>query len=138
MKQGVAVGAFIQNSKKEFLVVKRSDSDEYMAGKWELPGGGIEDEEPQEGLTREVKEETGLDILALKPLSVDAYIYDKGLEPIQRIEITFLCSIKATEKIHLSPEHSAYQWITPDGVNEFDFSDYMLNVIKKSLEALEQ
>ena len=44
----------------EFLVVKRSDNEEYFNGAWEFPGGKLEDNEMLfDGLKRELLEETG-------------------------------------------------------------------------------
>ena len=137
MKQQVCVGAFIQNKKGQFLVVKRSDEDDYMAGMWELPGGGIDaSESPQKGLQREVAEEIGLDVDVAKPLGVHTYIMETEQESIHRVEITFLCIAKKDKEVVLSFEHSDYQWILPQEVSDFDFSDYMRQVITDCLQAL--
>lgn len=57
------VKVLIQNGNGEFLVVQKSDNYEWKAGKWELPGGKIEDSEDRfEAAKRELKTETGLEI----------------------------------------------------------------------------
>ena len=49
----------IKNNKEEFLLIRQT----YGSRKWTLPGGGIKKgEDPQETVTREVKEEVSLDI----------------------------------------------------------------------------
>ena len=49
------------------LFLKRTNYVKKYAGKWDLPGGHIHvDEDVVEGLRREVKEETGLDIKEVK------------------------------------------------------------------------
>lgn len=151
MKQQVCVGGFIQNNEGKFLVVKRSDTDEFMAGKWELPGGGVDGEEtPQKALIREIKEEVGLDIIVGRPLTVNTYSMktekssqessnNQNGDQISRIEITFLCHALKPFKdnsVTLSFEHSAYQWITQGMTHNFAFSDYMLKVISDSLQDL--
>lgn len=137
MKQGVCVGAFIQNKNGEFLIVKRSDVDEFMAGMWELPGGGIEvGENSQEGLKREVFEETGLHVIVGKPLGVHDYMYNGGNESVHRVEITFLCSFKESDIVHLSFEHSDYKWISPSEIKNWNFSGYIMQVITDSINNL--
>lgn len=52
----------IVNEKNEFLLIKRTSSDSH-AGYWETPGGGVDEGESiYEANTREVKEETGLEL----------------------------------------------------------------------------
>lgn len=46
---------------------------------WSLPGGGVDfDEQPVEGLVREVKEETGYDVEVGDPITVHAWINPHG------------------------------------------------------------
>lgn len=63
-------------------------------------------ENPFEGLKRETKEETGLEIEILNPLKVHHFPRDDG----QKITmITFYCK-PLTDSVKLSEEHIAYQW----------------------------
>jgi 8-oxo-dGTP pyrophosphatase MutT (NUDIX family) len=63
-----AVVAIIQQSNK-FLLVKRSDYIETAKGYWCPVSGGIEENETQEqALKREVMEEVGLDVVAVKKI----------------------------------------------------------------------
>jgi len=57
----VAVGIIRNASKQIFLAQRASTS--YMANKWEFPGGKIEaGESAEEGLVRELHEETGIEV----------------------------------------------------------------------------
>lgn len=135
MQQQVCVGGFLQRKSGEFLVVKRSDSDEFLPGMWELPGGGSDHgEDPQAALMREVGEEVGLDVAVGKPLGVHVYFLEKNKEKIQRVEITFLCSFDEAQSVALSFEHSEYKWIAKEQMASFDFSEYMREVIRDALK----
>jgi len=85
MKYKVTIGIFgiITNKKDEVLLVHRNDYD-----LWNLPGGGLEKgESPWEGVIREVKEETGLDVEVSKLLGV----YSKA--PKNEIVFNFECGV---------------------------------------------
>ncbi len=66
----VAVGAVIENEGGGVLLVKhKPERGGFWQGKWICPGGELElGETIGEGIKREVKEETGLEIELVKPL----------------------------------------------------------------------
>lgn len=70
MKIKVAVGAVIENDAEEILLVKHvPPRGGFWQGKWICPGGALElGETIQEGILREVKEETNLDVELTTPL----------------------------------------------------------------------
>ena len=56
----VSVKALILDDQKRFLLMKEHD------GVWDLPGGGLDfGEDPRECLTREIKEEAGLEVISI-------------------------------------------------------------------------
>jgi|SRR6185437_3367029 len=58
----IAQKAFIENEQGQVLLVQYPDDDP-AGGVWDLPGGRLnEGEEPANGLTREVFEETGAEV----------------------------------------------------------------------------
>ncbi|MDO8567992.1 MAG: NUDIX domain-containing protein [Dehalococcoidales bacterium] len=67
----IGVGAIIEDESGRVLLVKhKPDRGGYWQGKWICPGGALElGETIEEGIKREVKEETRLDIDLLEPLS---------------------------------------------------------------------
>jgi len=66
----VAVGAVIEDGKGRILLVKhKPERGGYWQGKWICPGGELEfGEEIKEGIKREVKEETNLEVELVTPL----------------------------------------------------------------------
>lgn len=103
----LAVKALIVRDSK-ILLIKRSNNDSHKPGVWEFPGGRLErGENPQKGLKREVKEETGLSINVLNPLTVAQFTRDDK----QKITmITFLCSSKKGD-VKLGKEHTKAEWL---------------------------
>lgn len=103
----ISVKSFIVNDRDELLLVKRENGDTHCPGIWEIPGGRIElGEDPFEGLKRETKEETGLDVEVLNPLEIQHFTREDG----QKITmIIFLCR-PASDSVNLSEEHTDHEW----------------------------
>ena len=71
------VAALIKKDNK-VLIAKRATGDENVYGKWEFPGGKVEENELEErAIEREIKEEFELDIKAKKFIrTVDLRLYE--------------------------------------------------------------
>lgn len=128
-KYALAVKAFIVNNKKIFII-KRSDKDIQKPGIWEIPGGRLNiNEGLLEGLKRETKEETNLDIDIISPISVRRFKRDDK----QDIEMTIYLCKALNKNIKLSKEHTEFEWIKIDKAEEklADFFHQELEIIKK-------
>lgn len=128
----LAVNAFILNKKSQVLLVKRSDTDTFLPGFWELPGGGVDGEEsPQEALEREIREEVGLSVSVYEPLKMSQYTLEENVEKIIKTEICFLCIPEASTTVTLSHEHAEYRWVSQEEINAlFPLSSYIQQVVK--------
>jgi len=105
----IVVKALIKN-KDFFLLLKTTASDQNnnLSG-WETPGGHLEfGEEVSEGLIREIKEETGLNVKILFPFNV--FSLNVGKED-SLIGINYLAEYNGGEVKMDTSEHSCYQWI---------------------------
>lgn len=111
----VAVGAVIENPRlNKILVIQRALDQDFKGGMWEIGYGRIDQfEDPEAGLKREIREETGLeDITIGETLSVwHLYRGPKNAEN-DLIGITYHATTYS-EKITLSKEHAAYRWVEP-------------------------
>ena len=135
-RKDIGSNAIILNSKGEILLVKRSDTDKYFPGEWELPGGGVDfTETPQESLKREVLEECGLTVAVGKPLGVHRFEMEENGVVIAVSEVTFLCTLTSpAQAVTVSHEHSAYRWIVKKEIENFQVNEYMKNVLQDALE----
>src|SRR5688500_8159078 len=72
------------------LLCRISEAVAGAAGKWTLPGGGIDfGEHPQAAAVREVFEETGLNVRVSELVEIDSVVFDAshGLRIIYRAEV---------------------------------------------------
>ncbi|WP_420796233.1 NUDIX domain-containing protein [Agreia bicolorata] len=100
----------VVHSNGRVLLVRRSDDDEYLPGREELPSGGVDDGESiDEGRTRELQEEIALGEHRVDDGSVGLFDYTDGHGRLAR-QFTFSIPWPNGEP-RLSPEHSSYRWI---------------------------
>ena len=93
------------------MLLRRSASDALRPGAWDFPGGGIEPGEGiADGLSREVREETGLSVAAAKLTLVYAAtaVREQADESITRL--LFVAHLSADAPIILSFEHDSFKW----------------------------
>jgi sugar-specific transcriptional regulator TrmB/8-oxo-dGTP pyrophosphatase MutT (NUDIX family) len=108
-------------------------------GKWEMPGGRIEDgESVKDTLGREIKEELGVELLDIdKPIHDFEFSYakpDKAETYLFKAQVYPANIGKGT--IVLSPEHQNYRWFSPDETGELNmqqgYKDAIGEYFKKS------
>lgn len=128
MKAKYRPGIFIVTYRKnkgiiEYIILKRKM---HWVG-WEFPKGGLEGIKKRfflkNNITREIKEETNLDIISgtIKDHKTKGkYKYDKPLPDrpgiIGQTYRLFSCEVKGRAKIssNVDPEHSDLKWLTYD------------------------
>ena len=116
----VAAKAVIMNDKNQILILREDSHDEStQAGLYGLPGGRINtDESFFDGLKREVLEETGLKVEAIKPVFVGEWWPTiKGVKT-HIVAVFILCRTKSTT-VKLSEEHDDFVWL-----DAADFAKY--------------
>lgn len=96
----VAVGAVIEDDQGRILLVKhRPERGGFWQGKWICPGGKLMlGESIEEGIKREVKEETDLEISLTTPLvSFDRIVKSGGHSELHVIYIDYLAKVSSGE-----------------------------------------
>jgi len=138
--QRVVVGGVIFNKEGKVLILQRSKDEDIFPGIWELPSGKREFfEDSQSGLTREIKEETGLSkIKIIMPFYVFEYKVEKQEEIRDTTQINFLVKLLEDEEVKLSKEHQNFAWISKDEVEKYKLSEAIKNVILKAFELLKK
>lgn len=116
-----ATAAFIINDKEEMLVVRRAK--EPAKGTLDLPGGFCDmGESVEEGMIREIKEETGLEVKDVKYLfsSPNEYVYS-GMG-IHTLDMDYLVRVHS-DSIAITAEDDAAEamWIPINKVNPAEF-----------------
>ena len=108
------VAALIEKDGK-YLIARRSTGSSDVLGKWEFPGGKVDQEETEENASeREIKEEFEMDIKAIKFLANNVCEY-----PTKTIDL------RLYECKHMSGEfnlhdHSEYRFVDKADIIKFD------------------
>jgi len=111
-----SVTAAILIKDNKILIAKRKINDK-LAGKWEFPGGTIEDgETPEECLKREMKEEFDIDVSVGDSLGESIYHYSQ--EAIQLLAYRSYWKSGVMEP----QAHDEYRWVTIDEIDTYDFA----------------
>ena len=106
-----ATVAFIMNEKDELLVVRRKN--EPAKGTLDLPGGFVDMEETgEEGVMREVMEETGLEAASVAyQFSIpNLYLYS-GLT-IHTLDMFYIVEVKDLSHVEAKDDAAEYLWIS--------------------------
>jgi 8-oxo-dGTP diphosphatase len=113
----LVVAAGLVNDKGEVLLAKRPVG-KRLAGKWEFPGGKVEEgETPESALSRELKEELGITVEHAEPFWFLSHDY------VQEFGFHLLMPIYLVNKWQGTPqalEHAAICWKRPDKMHEMD------------------
>lgn len=115
-----ATVALIVNDQGEWLCVRRAK--EPAKGTLDLPGGFSDlYETSEEGVIREVKEETGLDVAAVEFLfSIpNQYVYS-GFT-VHTMDMFYRCRVNSCEGAHAADDASELLWLRPEAIRPEDF-----------------
>ncbi len=116
---------------QEYVLILRKSLRERLAKDthgWDFPGGGLEPFEPlMDALSREVMEETGLQVRVVAP----AYVYDEIQDEKHLIIIKFACC-QPTGTLKLSSEHDFHCWVPMNELQHREFPEWMKEEIRRA------
>lgn len=106
-RHSVSVAGVVVRDDGRLLAIRRADN-----GAWELPGGVLELEEtPEEGVRREIREESGIEVEVAELTGVYKNV------TVGVVALVFRCKPSGGAE-RTSDESTAVQWLTPEEVSE--------------------
>ena len=112
--------AIIKNAKGEILVERRKQ--EPAIGTLDLPGGFTQiGETSEEGLAREVMEETGLKVTDAKYLFSLPNIYRYSGIDIHTLDMFYLCEVEDDSVVAAGDDAADCMWLNPDDIHTEQF-----------------
>lgn len=125
MDSQVAVKAVIRNKDDKYLIVREGE-------RWQAVGGRLDKgEKLEDGLRREVLEETGITELEVgKVIHVDEWFAKPEGELKHIVALFFLCTANPVNVI-LSDEHQGYAWASASELEQY--GDMMEKEIKQAI-----
>lgn len=115
-KKTIKVAAAIIRKNGKVFCAERAYG--FLKGKWEFPGGKVEDgEKPEEAVIREIKEELGTEIAVDRFLLNVKYEYSDFLLDMDCFECHVVKGRLEVEK----SIHSAERWVDETKLNEIDW-----------------
>ena len=126
LQTGVTARSLVFNDQGQILIVKRSSTDPYHAGTWDLPGGRLEPGEDVTGaVKRETQEEVGIGLR--EPKLIFATSDMRG--DVTKTWVFYSEEVPPQwDSVELSDEHDEYKWIYPHELNTYTDYDILLRL----------
>lgn len=119
--------AIVENEEKKYLISRRQEG-QHLAGKWEFPGGKVEEGEMlEEAMQRELKEEVGLNAVQYCLFNSLTFHYD-SLE----LDIKFYL-VTQFEGNAIGLEGQQVKWVLAEELSGYDFPKANREIIKRLL-----
>jgi 8-oxo-dGTP diphosphatase len=116
--------AIVRNNEGKILILRRSPTDPFHAGAWDLPGGqGELGEDIHETAARETREEAGIILSDLRVVFAVSRKRSEGSGTW-----VFFAGSAPEPEIMLSAEHDDYQWIAPEELPHYTNYDVLLDM----------
>jgi ribonuclease HI len=131
MNQRIAVRALIKKDEK-VLLLRRASGRQSILGKYELPGGRVDHgEQPEEALTRHLRETTGLSPQTIQLADVLTYVDHDNRDIQYAIILYFVSIVSVGSDVNLNTNYDHYIWRKPSSVRQdelTELSQLLLNI----------
>ncbi len=112
--------AFILNAKGELLVERRKENP--GKGTLDLPGGFSDiSETAEEGVRREVKEETGLTVTNCQYLFSQPNVYRYAGFDVHTLDLFFRCEVEDESQLQAMDDAAECFWLAPEDIHTEEF-----------------
>jgi 8-oxo-dGTP diphosphatase len=131
------VGALLWSPKlQKFLILKRSQEQDFECGIWESGTGRVDQGENfTQALRREMLEELGVDIQIEFIIGTTHFYRGEKIPANEMIGVYYFCTVDDPEEIQVSWEHSEYQWVTiEDAEALFPEGYWLLDIMNRAEE----
>lgn len=130
MECRIVVSALV-TFKDKYLFIKQDKTDGAYLGTLHLPGGGLEgDESIEEGVRREVREETNLELVSVTPYDFDEdYLFYKGAMT-HLIYLRFLAEAESGNAIAAS-DAKEIVWLEKDEIKNSKQNSATIKMLKR-------
>lgn len=126
---GLAVRVLLTDEEGKILILKRSTDSKTNSGKWELPGGKVDQGESfDHALIREVYEETKLEIA----LDHVVGVCQQNLPFIRAIHIVMSGKVVEGE-LNISSEHEGYAWVFFEDIQHYELADWLEDFVLRQI-----
>lgn len=107
----------ITNSEDKIFIARLKPG-KYMAGKWEFPGGKLEEGESEEScLQRELLEELGMKVEVGEKLGHNEHQYPAFSIRLIAYQCTFV------EASYELTDHDTYEWVKKEELTQYDLAE---------------
>ena len=112
--------------KEEKILIARRAAGQKLAGKWEFPGGKVEDgESPEECLKRELEEEFGIQVEVREFITSNQHHYD-------HIDLELIAfRVKYVSGEFTLTDHDIIEWVAPVELLNYDLAAADVPIAKK-------
>lgn len=125
----IGVGGIVFNDKRQVLMIQRNQPP--AMGLWSVPGGKLEGGESlSDACKREIKEETGLDVVVKNIVAV----VERRIEGFHYVVIDFLAHLLGDENTMpvAQSDVAEAKWISLDNIQEYDLVDGLAEIIMRT------